>query len=227
MIRILASAVCIATSAVLSTVALEATTLIAFRSHDEVVIAADSRLTRTPQLWGCKIMNFGDVVLAATGAYTSESFSLPELAELLRDTDDSQPVVVRIANFAQKTRAAFTEAKPELDAAGRFSLTYLLGFFEQGIPIIQAEEVHRNGEVVRLDDRIQYTWAGESSLFNRQPHTFFTALQHEMGLYSMLNLLIGLQARAFPTVGLPVDIIRLTAGGPEWVQKKRECRERE
>ena len=75
-----------------------------------------------------------------------------------------------------------------------------------------------------LSDGIHFRLQGVNRIV--QPLQF-SALYYEMGLYDAMNLTIRLEALASTQVSVPVDIIRLTANGTEWIQKKRECREQE
>ena len=226
-------------ASILYTAPAAATTVLAFRFENEIVIAADSRLNvddREAIPW-CKIKNFGDVVLVNAGRSVFQNALFPDVAAVLRKNDGSD-AVDRIRIFTQKAAVLQLNPRqgvePEVPGNPPSPITFVFGFFENGRPIVEVW-TDQNGIIARDDTPRARTaplgfifrFVGQRSLIEPLSNRIIQALYHEIGIGPTLDLLIRLQARASPTVMGPVDIIRLTADGGEWIQKKHECRERE
>ena len=212
--------------------AAEATAVLALRFDQEVVIAADSRLIRSgtnEAVTGCKVKNFGDVVVANLGNFVFGHDSFPEVAETLQ-FDDGSTIVDRIGVFTQE--AATLQPNPregtETEVVGNPSepIAFVFSFFEDELPVVEVRTV-QDGLVVRRDTGIGFVRSGQRSLIDQISELTIQTLYHEVGVGPALDLLIRLQSRVSPSVMGPVDILRLTADGAEWLQRKPECRERE
>ena len=114
----------------------------------------------------------------------------------------------------------------KLVESNNYSLTYILGFVNNGVPVVLKTQLPDGPTEKRDSDAIAIVKAGQHGLFEAASGAFYLSLLHEIGLFPMLNMIVNMQARAHAFVHGPVDIFRLTAGGGEWIQKKRECRER-
>ena len=218
---------------ILCTAHLEATLIIAVRQDDKITIAADSlRVTydREPMDWGvCKIKNFSDIVFASSGINEHGSFSIDILSELLLapiEANDgrSRSLRARIKRFEEATMAAWLAIEPDLIAANIHEFAYLLGFFEDGIPVVMTHNMV-TGEKKEAKDGVRYMWIGEHSFADKGPGVLESAVKNKVDLQSALTVIIGVEAEISTIVGGLVDRFRLTANGGEWIQKKRECRE--
>ena len=214
----------------------EASTIIGYvsRALDAIFIAADSRFSGDTQAVtdvdsACKIHVYDGLIFAATGEFLVQRagrtiFSLESLIPLLHSQGAGDTHRRRVDRFTQKLMDAFSEAEaePEFRAAGGSGLASIFGFVEDGRPILVFRQ-YPDG----VDQTIDFS--------SRRPTMFgeIAAIQHEtidqeVDLPSRLTEIISLQARATPlSVGGPVDIIRLTTDGAEWLQRKPECPERE
>ena len=220
---------------------LAATLIIAYRSHDEVIIAADSlrtiRTVPSGQTWVCKIRNFGDVVFASAGDTTlpGDGFSLDTIPLSLDPRTRPDPVSVpeRIARFEAETIEAFTRLHGERTSTRFVSFSYVLGFLLDGRPVgLSRRFTSSDGMLVIGEPEElpagQFLFAGQPSVLDSLPSAGFSDAQRLLNSVPLLlSRLIDYQASRSPTVGGPVDIIRLTVTGPEWLQRKSYCAERE
>ena len=220
----------------------EATTVVTLRFHDEIWIAADSRLLidgAGSAVGWCKIKNFGDIVLVNAGRSVYQDARFPGIAKVL------QPLLLGTRNASTRIReftkesAVFqpnpAESKSEVPGDAPAPLAFIFGFFENGLPVVEVWQ-EGTGTIARDDGSqasasplgIRIRMTGQRNLIESflATHTM-QALYHEIGIGPALDLLIKIQARGSPGVMDPVDIFRLTADGGEWIQKKQECRERE
>ena len=211
-----------------------ATTVLALRFHGEIWIAADSRLlvNGTEALSWCKIKNFGDVVLVNAGHSVYQNPRFPDISRIL--LPDGRNPVNRIREFTQKAAVLQSNPKqragPEAPGDIPEPILFTFGFFEDGLPVVEIWS-NQQGIVARDDapnpQPFVLRFLGQLSLLETIPPPVLKALYEEVGVGPALELLIRLQVRVSPGVMDPVDIIRLTADGAQWIQRKPECRERE
>ena len=221
---------------------LAATLIVAYRSADEVIIAADSlrtiRSVPAGQILACKIRNFGDVVFAATGDTTlpGDGFALTTIPAPLdpRNHPATTSLFDRIATFDSATVAAYTRLHQERTSARAVSFTYILGFTAAGgRPTALSRTFKSSSGVLEIGDRSELP-PGEL-LFAGQPEVLDAlaagGLPDAAGAMdsvpSLLARVIAYQASRSPTVGGPVDMIRITVNGAEWLRRKPHCPERE
>ena len=224
------------------TAELGATLIVTYRSANEIIIAADSlRTINTAQptrVLACKIRNFGDVVFAASGSSSRPGgvFSLDAITQELHQTNVLVPVPLwnRIVKFDQGTIAAFNKVHNERSETSPISFTYILGFMLEGRPLVYSRTLKSSGgaaEIGRPEELPE-----SEILFTGQPdivdHLSSVSILDDQGpvvsLSSLFARVIDYQAQRTPTkVGGPVDIIRLTANGTEWLQRQPQCRDRE
>ena len=224
------------------TAELGATLIVTYRSADEIIIAADSLRTITTaepmRVLACKIRNYGDVVFAASGSSSLPGgvFSLDAITEALHERNDPRPVPLwnRIARFDQGTIAAFNRVHNGRSETSPISFTYILGFMLEGRPVVYSRTLKSSDGAAEIGGPEDLP-AGEI-LFSGQPdivdHLSSVGLPDDLGpvvsLPSLFARVIDHQAQRIPTrVGGPVDIIRLTASGAEWLRRKPQCRDRE
>ena len=216
---------------------LSATLILAYRDGGEVTIAADSLRTvwATPPLRveACKILNFGDVVFAAAGDTTlpGDVFSIDSITASLHERKgvEAETLEQRIARFDRDAIAAFQKLHSQTRTTRPLSFTYVLGLVREGRPVVYSRVLKSANGLAEIGEREML--ADGVVLVAGQPEV----LDHLSGLRSpdrpgvaaLLEAVIHHQAQRTPNkVGGPVDIIRLTAKGIGWEQRKLGCRER-
>ena len=136
------------------TAELGATLVVAYRSSDGIVVAADSLRTRVnlrtgqrEQVTACKVREFGDIVFAAAGvSHAAGLFSLDAITVDLRQED--VPLWDRVRMFDHRTEVAFNEAHNGRPETGPAFFTYILGFMLEGRPVAYTREFRSSGGVV-------------------------------------------------------------------------------
>ena len=218
------------------TAELGATLVVTYRSADEIIIAADSLRTiktaQPQQVLACKIRNFGNVVFAAAGrsSLPGGAFSLDAITANLHQRNGPVPLWNRIVRFEEGTIAAFHKVHNERPETSPLSFTYILGFVREGRPVVYSRTLKSSGGTAEIG-RPAVLAEGEV-LFTGQPdivdHLSGVSAPDSREPAALLPSIIDHQARRTPTtVGGPVDMIRLTANGAEWLQRKPQCRDRE
>ena len=235
------ASVCLIAALLAATIA-EATTVLAVWQRGEIVIAADSlRNLELPTgeriaTHACKIRNFGDLVFGAAGKFLHPVWTPDLLAASWRGSEE--PIRRRVARFANEMEARLLGVSHNDGEKLALNITYVIGFFKENTPILLSQSAQLvNGEVVvKLMEEMSeglIVMPGQSSLLDQDPGTI-VAFQDQpdlstlrlSGLYGFFDLFIRRQAWLTPAiVGEPVDIIRLTTDGAEWLQKKPECRD--
>ena len=223
-----------------------ATTVLALRHGDEIIIAADSRRGLTHlgtgerfQVETCKIQNFGDLVFAHAGRFLDASWNVHLLANSLRDSGD--PPRERAGRFALAVEAHLRRVPRAKRKEHNLNIKYVIGFFEDRQPVLFDQRVTTiDGTIVvdpvneNPDETI--VMLGETSFLDQSPEDV-AAFRQELGVspallsdpVAMLDLSIKYQAHLTPDrVGGPVDMIRMTAAGADWVAgyRKSSCPER-
>ena len=224
-----------------------ATTVLALRHGDEIIIAADSlrglmRLETGERLQAesCKIRNFGDLVFAHAGRFLDKSWNVDLLANSLRDSGEAPRQ--RAARFAAEVEARLRRVPRSERKEHNLNIKYVIGFFEDG------QSVLLNQDMRTIDGRIVVdpvnknpegiiVMPGEASFFDQDPEDV-AAFQKELGLspalllsdpVAMLDFGIKYQAHLTPDrVGGPIDMIRMTTDSADWVPgyRKSSCPER-
>ena len=224
-----------------------ATTVLALRHGDEIIIAADSlrglmRLATGERLQAqsCKIRNFGDLVFAHAGRFLDASWNVDLLANSLRDSGETPRQ--RAARFGAEVEARLRRVPAERRKEHNLNIKYVIGFFEDGQPVLLDQTVRSNDGRIVIDpvnenpDGI-VVMLGETSYLDQDPEhvaAFSKELDGSPNLLlsepiAMLDFSIKYQAHLTPDrVGGPVDMIRMTADGAEWVPgyRKSSCLER-
>ena len=219
----------------LGTATLDATTIATIiRADQTIIIGADSKRTVTPltedadpsSINSCKIRDYGDLVITATGSYPATlvdelARAIKQGADVWNDKDRVRRIIV---DFAQKTMPRVLRVNPGWEYTGSNSpLTYVVGFFDEDWPVVLHYPVKQEPDEQEVDSiRV----IGRASIFERLPiESVIYGLNDEI---EAIRRIIGLQAEETPeTVSLPADIIQLTADGTTWIHVKDECRERE
>ena len=224
-----------------------ATTVLALRHGDAIIIAADSlrglmRLGTGERLQAesCKIRNFGDLVFAHAGRFLDASWNVDLLTDSLQDSREAPRQ--RAARFAAEVEARLRRVPRGKRKEHNLNIKYVLGFFEDGQPVLLDHTVRTiDGRIVvdpvneNPDGAV--VMPGEASFLNQDPEDV-AAFRKELGVspvqllsdpVAMLDFSIKYQAHLTPDrVGGPVDMIRMTAAGADWVPgyRKSSCPER-
>ena len=219
------------------TAELGATLVVAYRSSDGIVVAADSLRTRVnlrtgqrEQVTACKVREFGDIVFAAAGvSHAAGLFSLDAITVDLRQED--VPLWDRVRMFDHRTEVAFNEAHNGRPETGPAFFTYILGFMLEGRPFAYTRKFRSSGGDVEIGAREDLP-EGEV-IFMGLPDIadhLSSVRPSRQDIVAVLVATIDRQAERMPTkVGGPVDVIVLTANGTERVHREpeSECPDRE
>ena len=229
------------------TVPAAATTVLALRNGDEILIAADSlrgltRLRTGERLRGesCKIRNFGDLVFAHAGRFLDASWNVDLLVHSLRDSGETpRQSAARFAAVVETTLRRVPRGKRQ---EHNLNIKYVIGFFEDGQPVLLHHTVSSVDGTIVVDpvnenpDGI-VVMLGTTSYLDQDPDDV-AAFRKALGTsparlladpVAMLEFSITYQAHLTPDrVGGPVDMIRMTAEGASWVpgHRKPGCPER-
>ena len=223
-----------------------ATTVLALRHGDEIIIAADSLRGLTLlatgerlQVEGCKIRNFGDLVFAHAGHFLDASWNVDLLANSLRDSGD--PPRERATRFALAVEARLRRVPRAMRKEHNLNIKYVIGFFEDRQPVLFDQRVTTIGGTIVVDPINEnrdgtIVMLGETSFLDQSPEDV-AAFRQELGVspallsdpVAMLDFSIKYQAHLTPDrVGGPVDMIRMTTAGADWVPgyHKSNCPQR-
>ena len=219
-----------------------ATSIVASRTLDEVVIGADSLgtfdngksiVTRNV----CKIHEHAGLVFAIAGLEVNPptGFNAPALiaaeaekgypiSETIRAIESViKPQLMRELEWQQKERPEMYRRR--LIDNKELPLSFVLAGLEDGSPVLYARAFKIDGTILRVDSpNGEFTlWIGKSAAIER-----FRAQRKRRVYHSpveFVRVLVQLEIDdAEPTVAGPIDLVRITRGGTEWVQKKSECK---
>jgi hypothetical protein len=237
-------------SLVLILPAAHATAIAILRTPSEIVIAADSRETNFPQGstrdHSCKIMEATGVVFAPTGTVSSTGgFDVDAIAfqalkntagtlkervlrfdSLIKDALQSLVYEIKDGNYTKAQKEKFFSTRHFLGiafAAVENNVSVLVGRdFDASIsdPIVKRGAYEcpgnecPNGEVVVL-----------SSMQRNLQEKFFKTHRHlDRDLVELARSFVQEHIdEGVPDVAPPIDIVRLTSRGIEWLQRKPGC----
>jgi hypothetical protein len=241
-----------------------ATSIVAVKNNDEIVIGADSKTTLTSvetgaagpeEITKCKIVQEGDLFFASAGSAgigpaglpgdVDREFDLKEIiAEGLRGNGS---IADKVGNLERLLVANLTRMAEEVR---QDNPAFFLGKFVKSPVHTVIVGGRDNGELVLMVRTFRLIISPSGSLsFSvgrfacpgdcRVPFiTIFEGRtmairkylqQHELFLYyadpvTAVRHLVGLEISKEPSsVGPPVDILRLTRKGAEWIQRKALC----
>lgn len=241
-----------------------ATSIVAVRNNDEIVIGSDSKTTLTPAGIGvggqgniskCKIVQAGNLFFASAGSAGTGTVGLrgdvdPEydlkeiIAEELRGNGRISDKVsslekvlaanlIMIAEEARRDNAAFFLAR-----FARYPVhTFIVGGLDEGELVLMVRTfrlmISPSGslsfEIGRFTCPGDCQQTGITILEGQTEAIRKYLLQHTLYLYyadpvTAVRDLVGLEiAEAPSSVGPPIDILRLTKKGAEWIQRKPLC----
>ena len=218
------------------TTEVNATLILTYRSSAVIIIAADSlRNIRTiprEQSWACKIRNFGDILFAASGDTSRPAgvFSLDTITASLKQGNGSvrETVEKRFRTFDNRTVTAFRKVQHQSRQIGPVTFTYIVSFIQNGYPtaytrtLQSIDGVPSIGKIEEVREGALLA-TGQSGIADDMPEGI---KRDQDRPWAIFEAIIDHQARRTPNkVGGPVDIIRLTSKGSEWLQRKPECPE--
>ena len=230
-----------------------ATTVVVARTANEIVIGADSKVTDTfgndLNKRACKIRQVGDLFVAIEGLELDRQtgFNAPEIINKSLTRSVSAPVGEKISLLMGfmvselltevshlKTRDPQTYFKKI--EGGQLFLRVIVACFEKGRPLIFVRSFRalqynpgQIGIAVIPDDclsdcqgEVVTRFLGESDAIEGLAEE--TADFWKAGLTDGVRRLVETEIAARSEyVGPPIDIVRITDKGAQWVQKKNEC----
>ena len=218
----------------------QATTIVAVMTDATVSIAADSKVTllrgQDAGVRVCKIHQCGRLVVALESRIGwGEGFRTDSVLDgRCRATARESGLghVQSLTGFLKEQLGRHIQAHPaEVRDDGKpdpFVSIWFIGFDGQK-PFVARRTfvVHLDGAVeVKPEDRFAYpnrrvVLAEGGVLADYESHPEYASMTDQF----LLQTLIDDQAKLTPGTGGPVDIVRVTSAGAEWIQKKDECAE--
>ena len=224
-----------------------ATTLAILRTSNELVIAADSLMTLyggRPQQ-ACKVRRHDDIVFATAGLVVS-SHGIPDAHQVIIDvlrrpvtwTEHVQTIEDRLQEPLLRTLRRLQRERPDefqRQFTQGFVLHVSLAAFRHGLPVLEMREffIERNGSTglrIRVkrtscpgqcSREIEIFGVGETEVMMQAARKL---RQVPPDLAALGSDLVTRQIRSTPEfVGPPVDVIRITADGVHWVNRKPSC----
>ncbi len=224
------------------------TTIVAMRTPDFFVIAADSLSTfkggKKPQSSGlmCKILQKGSVVFATAGLVKDPQRGFDSNAIVSKSLQASSPLSTNIkmveASLSQSFQRELERLRyeePSLFKKSR-SVTVLLARYEKNQPIASGiqflGEPGAKGTVLVKTKTLscpgdcprgQYIfYLGETSIVKKFMHESGHNLQ--MSPEEAVRFMVQLEIDAgTPGVGPPIDVLRLDKNGIKWLSRKKKC----
>ena len=230
-----------------------ATTIIVARTPNEIVIGADSKVTdaygNDLNKRACKIRQFGNLFIAIEGLEIDRQtgFSVPDIAnnaltsKAAMSTSDKVSVLMGFLVSNLLTELAHLKAhEPQTYfkkiEGGQLFLRMVVAGFENGRPLLFVRSFRalqynpgQIGVAVIPDDcldeckgAVVTRFLGESDAIEGLPEE--TQDFWKAGLSDGVRKLIETEIAARSEyVGPPIDIVRISANGAQWIQRKKEC----
>jgi len=230
-----------------------ATTIVVARSANEIVIGADSKVTDTygnevaSQV--CKIQQFGNLFVAFEGLLRDKAtgFSVPDIVRRAFEVKPEASAVDRVniltgyltsELFIELPRVRNNSADEfHTKLEGQTFLRVLIAGFERGRPVVFVRQFRTTffargiGVTVIPDDcladcsgEVVTRFLGETDAIDGLPEE--TAGFWKDGLADGVRRLIETEVEARSEyVGPPIDLLRITSRGANWIQKKAACPE--
>src|SRR5262245_33054597 len=219
-----------------------ATSIVSSRTLDEVVIGADSLGTfddgkRIVTRNVCKIHEHAGVVFAIAGVEVNSATGFNAATLIADEAAKGRPIsetiraietvinpnLMRALEWQRKERPEMYQRRG-IDKQ-ELPLSFLLAGLETGAPVLYARAFKSDGTIQRVDSpNGEFTlWIGKSAAIER-----FRAERKRRVYHSpvdFVRVLVQLEIDDDePTVGGPIDLVRITRDGTEWVQRKSECK---
>jgi hypothetical protein len=222
------------------------TTVVLAENTSEVVVGADTLLTVDDGTvtHGCKIFQVGKVffALAGFGGTTDKTPSIPSLAtDAISKGGSIDDIATRFSDLVQRPLYNYLNsyriASPELYSTRVPAIPLEIVFFgfEHGIPVYAGRgfnplfdkpspsfNVTGGTRVSAPEGKIAYVLMGHNAplIAHMKAHP---AYFHEVGLVSATRDLIEMAIADSKFVGGPISILRISADGPEWIEKTPLC----
>lgn len=232
-----------------------ATTIVVARTRSEIVIGADSKVTDTfgndLNKRACKILQVGNLFIAFEGLEVDRKtgFNVPEISTTALNSRPSGPMTEKISIL---TGFLVSELLVELShlkthepdtyfrkiEGGQLFLRLIVAGFEKGKPLVFVRSFRalqynpgQIGVTVIPDDcldncegAVVTRFLGESDAIDGLPEE--TPGFWKAGLSEGVRRLIETEIAARSEyVGPPIDIVRISKSGAQWIQRKPECQE--
>jgi len=242
-------------SLVLAANSARATTIVVARSANEIVIGADSKVTdlygNDVNRRACKIRQVGNLFIAFEGLEVDRKtgFNVPEISTTALNFRPSGPVSEKISIL---TGFLVSELMVELShlkthepdtyfrkiEGGQLFLRIIVAGFENERPLVFVRSFRalqynpgQIGVAVIPDDCLENCqgavvtrFLGESDAIDALPEE--TPDFWKAGLSDGVRRLIETEIAARNEyVGPPIDIVRITKSGVQWIERKPECQE--
>ena len=230
-----------------------ATTIVVARTENEIVIGADSKVTDTfgneVKRRACKILQVGNLFVAFEGLEIDRQtgFNVQDIATMALKTKQSTSVIERVSTltgslvtrlFDEIThmRKNEREAYNKRIEGGQVFLRIVIAGFEKGKPLIfvrsfRAAQItqQQSGITVVPDDclndcqgEVVTRFLGETEAIDGLPEE--TPGFWQSGIVEGVRRLVHTEIDARSEyVGPPIDIVRISKSGVQWIQRKPEC----
>jgi hypothetical protein len=238
---------------VFSNVASAQTSIVAVRTPNEMVVGADSkgqlggdRLYNIPL---CKIVKANNLFFAISGLSHDPATSFDANAVAIQASQSEGTIHDRATEFEKLIVMPLTRALKEIrrdypmnynrDFVGKPALQIIFFGFERNLLVLLAREFEgRTSDsgglpYVRITKRLNCpgeacplgemaVYLGQAEAINRfrreNPDSY------AVGLVKAVRHLIQLEIDDVPDkVGPPIDVLRITRTGAEWIERKKEC----
>ncbi len=244
---------CVFTSMLLHASSARATTIVVARTPNEIVIGADSKVTdaygNDLNKRACKIRQAGDLFIAIEGLELDRQtgFSVPDIASKALASKASASASDKVSVLMGYLVSGLLTELSHLKAhepqtyfkkieGGQLFLRIIVAGFENGQPLLFVRSFRalqynpgQIGVAVIPDDCfddckgvVVTRFLGESDAIEGLPEE--TPDFWKAGLSDGVRRLVETEIAARSEyVGAPIDIVRISAKGAQWVQKKTEC----
>jgi len=230
-----------------------ATTIVLARTSNEIVIGADSKVTDTfgtnLNKRACKIRQIDDLFIAIEGLELDRQtgFSVPEVSHQALTLRPSAPAAEKVSILMGFLVTGLLTELSHLKAhepqtyfkkieGGQLFLKIIVAVFENGRPLVFVRSFRalqynpgQIGVAVIPDDCladcksvVATRFLGETDAIEDLPEE--TPDFWKSGLSDGVRRLIEIEIEARSEyVGPPIDIVRITPNGSQWIKKKTDC----
>ena len=230
-----------------------ATTIVVARTASEIIIGADSKVTdvfgNELSRRACKIRQVGNLFVAIEGLEVDRQtgFSAPEIATRALTSKASAPAAEKMSLLMGYLVSALLTELAHLKThepqtyfkkieGGQLFLRLIVAGYERGKPLIFVRSFRalqynpgQIGVAVIPDDCLEdcrgevvTKFLGESEAIDGLPEE--TGGFWKDGVAEGVRRLIETEIAARSEyVGPPIDIVRITKSGAQWIQRKKEC----
>jgi hypothetical protein len=228
-----------------------ATTIVVIRTPQEVVIAADSAATfqgdgrpvTTETV--CKIYRVNDSLFFAVSGLVNDSRTGFNIPEIVASSSGSGTMAEKLARVERAVQAAVLRELPrvkERDPAGyskligsKGAVTVMLAGIDAGAPVATSfslgltaspkgpieTSILRDSCPGNCPSGVRVFWFGEVDAVERLRAA---GRLPALAMPELARYLVQAEIDAgAPSVGGPVDVLRILPSGPVWVQKKQGC----